>query len=84
MAAPKEEVLLPTVELLGMGNPLLDIITDVDHEFLEKYELKLDNAILAEEKHMNMYKEMSGFAKVCLCFLFLVFLVCLFGYTCEC
>ncbi len=51
-----------------MGNPLLDIISEVNHEFLEKYGLKLDNAILAEEKHVSMYKEMEEFAKVRVCF----------------
>ncbi len=63
-----EEPTLPKVELLGMGNPLLDIVSEVNHEFLEKYGLKLDNAILAEEKHLSMYKEMEGFAKVPTCF----------------
>ncbi|KAI3917089.1 hypothetical protein MKX01_003538 [Papaver californicum] len=38
--------------LLGMGNPLLDISAVVDQEFLEKYNVKLANAILAEDKHL--------------------------------
>ncbi|KRT82695.1 hypothetical protein AMK59_4456, partial [Oryctes borbonicus] len=37
--------------LLGMGNPLLDVSAVVDEEFLEKYDLKPNNAILAQEKH---------------------------------
>ena len=41
--------------ILGMGNPLLDISAQVDKEFLEKYGLELDNAILAEDKHQPMY-----------------------------
>ncbi|GAB2257730.1 hypothetical protein Droror1_Dr00013890 [Drosera rotundifolia] len=45
--------------LLGMGNPLLDISAVVDHDFLTKYDIKLNNAILAEEKHIPMYEEMS-------------------------
>ena len=28
--------------LLGMGNPLLDIITDVDQAFLDKYQVSID------------------------------------------
>jgi len=47
--------------LLGMGNPLLDIscvITKEDDDILEKYELKMNNAILAEDKHQPMFKEM--------------------------
>ncbi|KAL9257365.1 Adenosine kinase 2-like protein [Drosera capensis] len=45
--------------LLGMGNPLLDISAVVDEAFLSKYDIKLNNAILAEEKHVPMYEEMS-------------------------
>ncbi|KAL9278285.1 putative adenosine kinase [Arabidopsis thaliana] len=37
---------------LGMGNPLLDISAVVDDEFLTKYDIKLNNAILAEDKHL--------------------------------
>lgn len=44
--------------LLGMGNPLLDISAVVDQAFLDKYDLKLANQILAEEKHVPMYKEL--------------------------
>jgi len=44
--------------LLGYGNPLLDITVSGSEEFLKKYELKSDDAILAEEKHMPMYAEM--------------------------
>lgn len=41
--------------LLGCGNPLLDIISTVDDAFLEKYGLKPDDAILADEiKHKNL------------------------------
>ena len=41
-----------------MGNPLLDISAEVDQSFLDKYDVKMDNAILAEEKHMPIYKEL--------------------------
>ncbi|KQK00411.1 adenosine kinase 2 [Brachypodium distachyon] len=46
--------------LLGMGNPLLDISAVVDEAFLTKYDVKLNNAILAEEKHLPMYDELSS------------------------
>ncbi|XVF76398.1 hypothetical protein PTKIN_Ptkin13bG0263400 [Pterospermum kingtungense] len=46
--------------LLGMGNPLLDISAVVDEDFLKKYDIKLNNAILAEEKHLTMYEEMAS------------------------
>jgi len=42
-----------------MGNPLLDISNNVDQATLDKYELKAGNAILAEEKHMPLYKELA-------------------------
>ncbi|OVA10108.1 Adenosine kinase [Macleaya cordata] len=45
--------------LLGMGNPLLDISAVVDEPFLEKYDIKLNNAILAEDKHLPMYDELA-------------------------
>ncbi|CAI9096990.1 OLC1v1033269C1 [Oldenlandia corymbosa var. corymbosa] len=46
--------------LLGMGNPLLDISSVVDQAFLDKYDVKLNNAILAEEKHFPMYEELAA------------------------
>ncbi|KAK3033738.1 hypothetical protein RJ639_034513 [Escallonia herrerae] len=46
--------------LMGMGNPLLDISAVVDQQFLDKYDIKLNNAILAEEKHLPMYEEMAS------------------------
>ncbi|KAJ6432878.1 hypothetical protein OIU84_020002 [Salix udensis] len=46
--------------LLGMGNPLLDISSVVDDDFLKKYDIKLNNAILAEDKHLHMYEEMAS------------------------
>ncbi|KAL0409927.1 UNVERIFIED_CONTAM: Adenosine kinase [Sesamum latifolium] len=50
--------------LLGMGNPLLDISAVVDRGFLDKYDLKSNNAILADEKHLPMYDEMASKYKV--------------------
>jgi len=43
--------------LLGMGNPLLDISATVDADFLAKYGLEANNAILAEDKHQPIYAE---------------------------
>ena len=45
--------------ILGMGNPLLDISAVVDTDFLTKYDVKLDNQILAEEKHMPMFSDLE-------------------------
>ncbi|XP_017767202.1 PREDICTED: adenosine kinase 2 isoform X2 [Eufriesea mexicana] len=44
--------------LLGLGNPLLDISATVDSDFLNKYDLISNNAILAQEKHKPMYDEL--------------------------
>lgn len=44
--------------LMGMGNPLLDISSEVGQDVLDKYDVKLDSAILAEEKHQPLYKEL--------------------------
>ncbi|XP_064603949.1 uncharacterized protein LOC135469265 [Liolophura sinensis] len=44
--------------LLGYGNPLLDICVNGTEEFLKKYDLKADDAILAEDKHKPMYADM--------------------------
>lgn len=43
---------------MGMGNPLLDISSSVGQEMLDKYGVKLDDAILAEEKHLPIYQEL--------------------------
>lgn len=43
---------------MGMGNPLLDISANVGQDILDKYELKLDSAILAEDKHQPLYGEL--------------------------
>jgi adenosine kinase len=43
---------------MGMGNPLLDISANVEQDLLDKYELKLDAAILAEDKHQPLYSEL--------------------------
>lgn len=43
--------------LFGMGNPLLDISAVVDKDFLDKYGLKPNDQILAEEKHKALFEE---------------------------
>ncbi|CAN1238021.1 Adenosine kinase 2 [Linum grandiflorum] len=50
--------------LLGMGNPLLDISAVVDQAFLTKYGIKVNDAILAQDKHLPMYDEMLSRYKV--------------------
>jgi len=42
-----------------MCNPLLDIEADVELDILEKYGLKQNDAILAEEKHLPLFKEIT-------------------------
>ncbi|KAI4886366.1 hypothetical protein NFI96_022454 [Prochilodus magdalenae] len=50
--------------LFGMGNPLLDISAVVDKDFLDKYGLKPNDQILAEEKHKALFEEMAKKTKV--------------------
>jgi adenosine kinase len=49
---------------MGMGNPLLDISAHVSQAILDKYEVKLDSAILAEDKHQPLYQEIIQNYKV--------------------
>ncbi|KAG2444193.1 hypothetical protein HYH02_009131 [Chlamydomonas schloesseri] len=49
---------------LCLGNPLLDVSAVVDQAFLDKYEIKLANQILAEEKHLPMYGELAAMSNV--------------------
>lgn len=44
--------------LLGIGNPLLDISATVGEDLLKKYDMKPDDAIMAEDKHMPLYREL--------------------------
>jgi len=53
MASPIE-----SGSILGMGNPLLDISATVGQDLLDKYDVKMDSAILAEEKHQPLFKEL--------------------------
>ena len=46
--------------LFALGNPLLDISAEVDKDFLEKYDLKPNDAILAEDKHKSMYDDLTS------------------------
>lgn len=45
--------------IVGIGNPLLDISAKVDKGLLEKYKLKEDDAIMAQEMHLPLYKELQ-------------------------
>ncbi|WVR04276.1 hypothetical protein IAU60_001276 [Kwoniella sp. DSM 27419] len=52
--------------VVSLGNPLLDIQVNPDQgpAYLEKYGLKANDAILAEEKHMEIYDDIVANAKV--------------------
>ncbi|KAG1800419.1 Ribokinase-like protein [Suillus plorans] len=53
-----------TYELFCIGNPLLDVQVTNGEELLKKYDLKANDAILAEEKHMSIYDELVKNYKV--------------------
>lgn len=50
--------------IVGLGNPLLDVIAYVNDELLQKYEMKPNDAILASEKHKHLCKDMAENFKV--------------------
>jgi hypothetical protein len=50
-----------TYSLFCIGNPLLDMQVRNGEKLLEKYDLKADNAILAEEKHAELYGHLFWF-----------------------
>ncbi|WVQ83914.1 hypothetical protein IAT38_006058 [Cryptococcus sp. DSM 104549] len=52
--------------IVAIGNPLLDITVNPQQgpKYLEKYELKANDAILAEEKHMPIYEDIVANASV--------------------
>ena len=47
--------------LFGIENPLLDISAVVPTELLSKYNLKPNDAILAQPEHLNIYKELEQY-----------------------
>ncbi|TBU26624.1 adenosine kinase [Dichomitus squalens] len=53
-----------TYQLFALGNPLLDMQVTNGEELLKKYELKSNDAILAEEKHHPIYNELVEKYKV--------------------
>ncbi|ANB12103.1 adenosine kinase [Sugiyamaella lignohabitans] len=53
-----------TFDLLALGNPLLDLQADVDAEYLAKYDLKANDAILIEDKHKPIFDEVMAQPKV--------------------
>ena len=50
--------------LLGIGNPLLDISADVPQSFLDKYGVKVGDALLADPKHLPIYDDLKANFKV--------------------
>lgn len=44
--------------LFTLGNPLLDVSAEVDAGFLEKYQLKANDAILADDNHKPLCQDM--------------------------
>jgi len=56
---------IPEGVLIGFGNPLLDITTTVEENvILEKYDLPENAAIIAEERHLQLFEELSNLENV--------------------
>jgi len=51
-------------KLFCIGNPLLDVSAEVDQAFLDKYGVKLNNAILAEDQHLPVFEDLVANHKV--------------------
>ncbi|KAL3866339.1 hypothetical protein ACJMK2_043645 [Sinanodonta woodiana] len=56
--ATEENNIVPEGILLGIGNPLLDILISGDKALLDEYNLLPNNAILATEDHRSIYEKM--------------------------
>ncbi|XP_056632462.1 adenosine kinase-like [Diorhabda sublineata] len=52
---------LRTNLIIGIGHPLLDITATVQNDFLKKYDLKENDAILITEKQKDMLEELMKF-----------------------
>ena len=50
--------------LFGIGNPLLDVSAEVSTEVLDKYKIKANDAVLAEESHLPLYDEFASLPNV--------------------
>ncbi|CCM02265.1 uncharacterized protein FIBRA_04348 [Fibroporia radiculosa] len=55
---------MASYSIFCMGNPLLDMQVINGEELLKKYNLKANDAILAEDKHMPIYEELVEKYKV--------------------
>ncbi|KRY09034.1 Adenosine kinase 2 [Trichinella patagoniensis] len=60
----KEFCKLKTGVLVGIGNPLLDLEADVPPEFLKKWKLKEDDAVLCNDKLIPMFFDLVDNYKV--------------------
>ena len=45
--------------IVGLGNPLLDVVAPVTNDYLVKWNLKPNDAILADEKHKELPEEVK-------------------------
>ncbi|KAL7729716.1 hypothetical protein ACLKA6_014586 [Drosophila palustris] len=56
---------IPEGILIGFGNPLLDLTTTIeDTVLLEKYDLPENTAIIAEDRHLPLFEELSNMENV--------------------
>ncbi|XP_044758405.1 adenosine kinase-like [Coccinella septempunctata] len=53
--------------LLGIGHPLLDLLANVDEDFLRKYNLKKNKTIAATESHDPLFRDLiENYNPICL------------------
>ncbi|CAF0920689.1 unnamed protein product [Rotaria sordida] len=54
-----EKMILRRGSFFGIGNPLLDVSKEVDEDFLERYKLKENEAILARDEHAPLFRTLN-------------------------
>eukprot|EP00613_Pedinella_sp_CCMP2098_P023413 CAMPEP_0171709356 /NCGR_PEP_ID=MMETSP0991-20121206/15422_1 /TAXON_ID=483369 /ORGANISM="non described non described, Strain CCMP2098" /LENGTH=329 /DNA_ID=CAMNT_0012299433 /DNA_START=83 /DNA_END=1069 /DNA_ORIENTATION=+ len=58
MASSLPPSAIPPGVFLGIGNPLLDMVATVDKDFLRKYDVTMNSASMAEERHLPLLDEL--------------------------
>ena len=56
--APTQTIpIMANIFLIGLGQPMIDLIIDVSEEILEEHSLEKNNTIRAQESHNSLFSE---------------------------
>ena len=50
---------MDSILIIGLGQPMVDLIGEVSEEFLEKYNLEKNSAIRADDSHHLLFQAMK-------------------------